>query len=583
MRKLFHFIILTWGLSSTHVWSVDLQSQLDEADELRLSDSTKAIRILSSLDELSLSDSQRHQYAYLQAYLLSVKGYFRRGYEGYANLLPKPLNNNLRVRVLQSMLNLSPHIGEWYESVRLANSLRVAIDKVEEHNVKLQGYKGLAAYYLSIHDYDAVIAISENALLLAEVGSDPYCFIKNIAVESRYKKTGELPLSTEINRLLNQCNDLGTSHHSLSIKLLLIEDAIGKRETLIAGEYLAQIENELKAEVQDYLRQKLFVLKASHAFLAGNRLAGVDYAQQALDNKLGATDALTIEALRLLSSDAESLGDFQRASELQKRWFALESKQYHQELVNQSAIQKARLEVALKDAQITQLDKQNKLLQTETELANQQVKNSFLALGFAVAVLVAMMLWLYRSRVIQNQFKRIARIDALTGIYNRGYFSTYTTLVLQRSQSASFEVALILLDIDFFKRINDNYGHLVGDWALRSVVRCLQNYLPENAIFARMGGEEFGILLPKSSLEEAVALANNCKNGISQIDTSDAGVSFEITASFGVCSTKQVGTKLDNLFSGADLALYRSKQEGRNRVFTYENEVLKTPTQRVSS
>ncbi len=151
--------------------------------------------------------------------------------------------------------------------------------------------------------------------------------------------------------------------------------------------------------------------------------------------------------------------------------------------------------------------------------------------------------------------------DDLTGLANRR--SLYATLEKTLKTSSDTEFAIILLDIDHFKRVNDGFGHAAGDEVLIAFAKALSQTAPQATHTGRWGGEEFLIVLPKTNLEKACAVAENLRTTL-ECHTFAVG---QITASFGVASSHANGT-LSELVQRADLALYAAKSRGRNRVET---------------
>ena len=147
---------------------------------------------------------------------------------------------------------------------------------------------------------------------------------------------------------------------------------------------------------------------------------------------------------------------------------------------------------------------------------------------------------------------------------------------LKYCQNSQQELSLIMFDLDHFKKINDNFGHMCGDWALKETIRVCKKIGRKNDIFARLGGEEFCILLPSCNIEAAVLRAEACRAAIENTITEDSGNDFTITASFGVTDVKRSGFDLEKLLADADFATYDSKHSGRNRVTVYEPETPET-------
>jgi diguanylate cyclase (GGDEF)-like protein len=159
--------------------------------------------------------------------------------------------------------------------------------------------------------------------------------------------------------------------------------------------------------------------------------------------------------------------------------------------------------------------------------------------------------------------KRDAIIDELTKTYNKTYFNMYIAQEINRSERYHHELSLIIADIDYFKKVNDNYGHLVGDKVLKEVAQVIIQQCRVSDLVARWGGEEFVILLPETDLENGKLVAERICQAI-------ATHTFEevqhLTMSFGVAT---LATDGNNLLERADTALYQAKKSGRNRVVTY--------------
>ena len=161
--------------------------------------------------------------------------------------------------------------------------------------------------------------------------------------------------------------------------------------------------------------------------------------------------------------------------------------------------------------------------------------------------------------------KREAIIDELTKAYNKNYFNLYLTQEVGRSERYKRDLSLIITDIDYFKKVNDTYGHLVGDKVLKEVAQVLIQQCRGSDIMARWGGEEFVFLLPETNLAKGQRVAERiCQTIATHI--------FEevqhITMSFGVASLTTDGY---DLLKRADKALYKAKQNGRNCVVTDES------------
>src|SRR5262249_47966960 len=151
-----------------------------------------------------------------------------------------------------------------------------------------------------------------------------------------------------------------------------------------------------------------------------------------------------------------------------------------------------------------------------------------------------------------------------TGIFNRPHFIELADSALKEARKNGSDVCVVLCDLDHFKSVNDKYGHAEGDYVLQRAVAAVQSRLRSNDVFARIGGEEFGILLPSCGLSEARQRAEQLR--IAVMETNHGG-KFTVSASFGIAAASISGHALQVLMTHADAALYRAKRAGRNCVF----------------
>lgn len=166
---------------------------------------------------------------------------------------------------------------------------------------------------------------------------------------------------------------------------------------------------------------------------------------------------------------------------------------------------------------------------------------------------------------LQNQVVR----DGLTGLLNRRYLEEVLTKLIERTQHRSYQVALILLDIDHFKAINDSYGHLAGDEVLRNISMVLRGHVRPHDLACRYGGEEFCLVLPHTSLAVAMERADKIRRAIKYLRLSYEGEAIRpITLSLGVACAPEHGVQVETLIQQADKALYRAKRQGRDQVIS---------------
>lgn len=157
--------------------------------------------------------------------------------------------------------------------------------------------------------------------------------------------------------------------------------------------------------------------------------------------------------------------------------------------------------------------------------------------------------------------------DSLTGVFNKRYFLESLQRELHRSARHQRPLSLLLFDIDHFKSINDRFGHLAGDDVLRQLGQRVGGELPEDQILARYGGEEFAVILAETSLTDAVAIAERCRDAIAATVFETSAGPLPVTISIGAAETRGVpAIKPADLIQQADEKLYAAKHEGRNCV-----------------
>lgn len=170
----------------------------------------------------------------------------------------------------------------------------------------------------------------------------------------------------------------------------------------------------------------------------------------------------------------------------------------------------------------------------------------------------------------RDLLEKLSSLDGLTGIPNRRQFDKFLDQEWHNSLYTQLPIALIILDIDYFKLYNDNYGHLLGDETIKQVASILNNSKKRTTdLVARYGGEEFACILPNTSISEALDVANCLKNNVENLAIPHAysKVSDYITVSLGVHSCiPEVGLSPDTLIKIVDKLLYDAKKDGRNRI-----------------
>ncbi len=177
-----------------------------------------------------------------------------------------------------------------------------------------------------------------------------------------------------------------------------------------------------------------------------------------------------------------------------------------------------------------------------------------------------------KRKKMDEKLEKLALTDPLTGLYNRRYFFERGWNEYVRARRYKHELAVFMVDLDYFKKINDNFGHAIGDKVLMDVAKLFSNTLRDVDLVARFGGEEFIVLIPETDQTGVEFLANRIREEVQSIIINHNGKAVEVSASLGVALLDEGECDFDELINRADTALYLAKDNGRNRVEFYKND-----------
>ena len=174
-------------------------------------------------------------------------------------------------------------------------------------------------------------------------------------------------------------------------------------------------------------------------------------------------------------------------------------------------------------------------------------------------------------RASQDELKEQAATDPLTRLYNRRFFFPEASYLLELAKGAHTPISIMMLDIDHFKRVNDDYGHACGDQVLIKLAKILREQSRTGDLAARFGGEEFAVLLPGTDLQEASRWAERIRTAVQALNITPNGKeTVQVSVSIGVAEIDVAQESLDSALHRADMALYQAKNRGRNQVCSAE-------------
>lgn len=201
---------------------------------------------------------------------------------------------------------------------------------------------------------------------------------------------------------------------------------------------------------------------------------------------------------------------------------------------------------------------------TGAEEFSQEDEDMLLTFGFHAAFA------LEKARLHQ-EVKELATIDGLTGLYNHRAFQERLESEIERARRFGLRLSLLMLDIDFFKRLNDTYGHSFGDEILRRIGCRIVESIRNIDLAARYGGEEFAVILPETSLEGAVVTAERIREAIKDYRMTHGEDVISVTVSVGISTYPVDALSRKDLIEKADVALYQAKNTGRDKICTFQD------------
>ncbi len=275
----------------------------------------------------------------------------------------------------------------------------------------------------------------------------------------------------------------------------------------------------------------------------------------------------------ILAKSFSNVGDFKQAFDYQDKYIIDGYRYYY----------------AIRSEKIAELDKtyatahklkQNELLVNQNKIESLKIKdaeNQKFAQQRNISILITTVfvffLLLLKQLKIRKQLKYLTKTDSLTNLYNRRTLFEQGGNLVDTAISGQQSLSVILLDIDFFKNINDTYGHDVGDNVIKAIAKLGSETMRSRDIFARLGGEEFAGVLPGVNCAEAKAIAERLREKVENMELSTLEVKQQVTVSIGVACLDLVSPDFDELLNAADIAMYFAKANGRNRVCLYNENI----------
>ncbi len=572
--KYFLFAII---LLSAVCFSADNSALLKRADQIKSQQLQEFNNILAEVEQnaQTLTSYEENYLTLLKAYQIIYAGEPSRAIPLVKQVFESTHDQALEIRALTILVNLHGVLRNYLEGYKNAQRLLEVLPTASS-NSKINAYAGLAIFYNHLGEYESGL---KSATWLLENAQNPHtvCVAYQVKLEAEfYLKRIINPTSAD--HAINYCKK--EKEYAVALVNLVIKAKIhANLENIDAAISLLERNQEIYENTHYPVAEADYHAQLAKLYFQKDQLDKAKiHADKAIKLSSGAGMFQSrVIAYEVLYQFYERVGDISQAHDAYKAFAGIEKALLDESKMRHLAVQKTQFEAQEKANHIALLNKENALLQSQAELRQREIDNSKLIITTLVLLATVAMMWLVLNRKMQRQLKLQAQTDELTGVANRHHFTQVAEKALTYHKKTRQHLSIIVFDLDLFKNVNDAYGHIVGDWALKAVVDTAQHICRKQDLVCRLGGEEFGILLPGCEVDKARIIAEKCRAAITAIDTSPSGYKFTLTASFGVVDTNLCGYQFEHLYAGADEMLYKSKTEGRNQIFVKEDRTNRVP------
>jgi len=409
------------------------------------------------------------------------------------------------------------------EAINYFNQHKYYFDELFAHNTQAKNYMAIKGFDSAINSYQRVIELSK------QEGQANLIEVAYLGLAKAYYQKKENA----------KANHYFTLYQEIHVNS---DSPIAQIDDLVLGALIAFSDKNIVL-AQDKIKQAEMLLSAL------NKEKGLSWHKQVLDLK---TD------IAVLNQDYQSAYQYQKkASELFRSYQNIE-----REKVRSKYKVMFDTDQALLQNQVLERDKL--LDKAALENAAQQQKLQVLFISAISIFALGLSFFIYRQRKTSKILYKLANTDTLTELANRRYTFIYAESMLSQAKKYQQKFSIIIFDIDHFKKINDTYGHPAGDIALKDIALIANGYVRNNDILGRIGGEEFLVILPNTSSEQAYEIAERIRKAIEIKDIMLNDTVVNISASFGISNLEENQQNFNQIFHEADVALYKAKNSGRN-------------------
>ncbi|GAB2913584.1 GGDEF domain-containing protein [Rheinheimera gaetbuli] len=558
--------------SEVELHKSDFNELLKQADEIKSSDFKRYTELVFDLVNVreSLTQLQQQELDFLLSYQLVYSGQKQEATTKLLSLIDSTSSDNIKFRSYGLLINSLVVSRKYSDVFKYFDDFQSLLKNISDEEIKSYGLGIMALVFNNINEFELGLYYANKRL---EVATDPrnICIGLSYKAESLHRANRNREFDEIYHNAVSQCEIAEQPVYVGIVRGIWLEqlsEQDPKKALDELGKYLPEVESTSYNLLSVWYKAlySLNLLKTGQPKLALRR--GLEAEKLLMSNEI---NYAVLKLYQVLYESSKAVGNFQNALTYHETWVEKQTAFEDEKTAGLLAYNITKANIEVKNQRIALLDKDNEVLSLQRDLYEQEAKQNRLVVLILAFVLVIATTLAYRGMTGRKRFKKIAEYDQLTGISNRYHFNNQARIALNYCENNTKPAAVILFDLDYFKTINDTHGHAAGDWALQAVVKTCRNFMRNNDVFGRIGGEEFAVVLPGCHTDKAVLLAEICRDAIGAIDSSDSGKQFPLSASFGVSGSDTSGYQLKQLLADADYAMYRAKELGRDTVAAFSD------------
>ncbi len=557
-----------------------VEELLSKADQYKASDPEKFQHIVQQVENntIDLTEAQSQFLDYLKTFSLITEGNYQDSISRLEEIQDKTNVPKVKVRSLLSLSNIYAFTKQYEKAFTSLNFVTDNMPKISDPELLNVVYLAMANTYLLTNQYQLSQKYAE--LLLDQIEDDVLRCRANHYLYSSILNQKEFQSLDykKIEEIKALCVETKQSVVAYFLEIAMIRAHIENVETQLKETDWRQFKEGLTVILADSqgvhlksLELTIQSLLAKTSFMLGELEAAETLAQAVINSKeVMGDNQPKLDAMEVLKNIAEQKGDYQLAYGYLSELEAIKDELMADNQLKELAFLNVKHASLARELEIEQLNKSNKILKIEQQLAQQNAYNQQLLVLLLLIVLGIVVVWLFQISKRHGALVKVAHLDHLTKVYNRSGFEKKVKEWIKLAEQSQSELHFAIIDFDHFKQINDQYGHLTGDWVLKHVIYEIKKHLNEQVMLARLGGEEFALVYLNQSAQMADGEMERIRGIIANLDLTASGHDIAVTCSFGVTSAQVSGYNLVSLLTHADVALYQAKSAGRNKVIRYQ-------------